>query len=229
MPLYIFEVWHASPRAARAPSSVSIRAAFQAAALQQSGVGGWVAPARITRKGGALSNSIDIFGTSPQNQTAAVAAYEVPDGTSERRAVAILSAVRDRLEAVLPRIGGVEGEWSNVLVTAFSAANGDEAWWRSGAASRTATEDQFPTITTDADENPRGPTGADTHPSTVAETLERMNDRLNRTTDAGSGLLWAGAALGLVALVGYGVWSMNKAREAAYVARFDLPQNEPWA
>lgn len=197
--------------------------------MPQPSVGGWVAPARITRKGGLLANATDVFGSSPQNQTAAVAAYEVPDGTSERRTVAILSAVRDRLAVALARIGGLEGDWGGVLVTAFSASNGDEAWWRSGAASRTATEDQFPTLTTDADENPRGPTGADTHPSTVAETLERMNDRLNRTTEAGSGLLWAGAALGLVALVGYGVWSVNKAREAAAASRLPMLPIEPGA
>lgn len=212
--LFIFEVWHASPRASRSPSAVTLRAAFQAASLPQAGVGGWLGPARVTRRGGLTANSLDIFGDNPQNQVCAVAAYEVPDGTSERRSVAILSAVRDRLELALAGARGVEGRWSGVTVTRFSAINGPESWWRSGESARTRTEEQFPVLSTDPDENPRGPTGPDTHPTTPAETLEQMADRANRAAEAGSGLLWAGAAAGLVALVGYAAWRLSAAQKA---------------
>lgn len=216
MTLYVFEVSHASPRAATAPSASSIDQAFASAALPRDDVGGWVGRPRVTRRGGVIPNIAGILGDTPQNQTTAVAVYEVPDGTSLRRAVAILSATRDRLAIRLSAIDGLQGHWGSIAVSAhLEAVNGPESWWRSGEAARTRTEDAFPTLTTDPDEHPRGPTGSDTHPTTVAETLERMSERAQKAAEVGTDLLWAGAALAAVVLAGYGAWQISRAQELA--------------
>ncbi len=209
----MFEITHASVRVATAPSAASLTSAVQAAALPQADVGGWVSPRpRITRKGGVLDVLADPFGTHPQNQTTVTSIYEVPEGTGLVRTVAILSAVRDRLALAMRALdaNGLQGYWSPVSVTRYAEAiNGPVAWWSDGSAARTRTEERFPILTTDPDENPRGPTGADTHPTTPAETLDAMARRARQTAESGASLLWAGAALGLVAFLSYSAWKLG--------------------
>lgn len=209
MTYFVFSISHASSRAATSPSAQSIGEAFRMASLRQSNVGGWVGPApRVTRKGGLIDNAMDPFGNHPQNQTTAVALYAVPDGTSLARAVAILTAVRDRVRLYLESIDGIDGTWGDLSVVRYAeAANGPLSWWESGAASRTRTSERFPVLTTDPDENPVGPTGSDTHPTTAAETLESMARQARQTAESGASLLWSAAGLGVVALVAYGIYA----------------------
>lgn len=208
MSYWMFEVTHGASTRSDLYGATVLAQVFQMAALPpaERNVGGWVGPRpRVTRTGGVSS----VFHTDSFTTTVAWL-YEVPETNSAARTVAILQAVKDRITLNLTRMDPAVGHWSDVTVSPWAEGyNGAVTWWRGGFAARTTTEEEPPTLSTDANENPRGPTGADTHPTTPAETLEHMVAALGAGAQATTSLLWSFAAAGAVVLTGYGLYELS--------------------
>lgn len=214
MSYWMFEVTHGASVRSDMYGATVLSQVFQLASLpaSQRNVGGWVGPrARVTRVGGVST----AFHTDSFTTTVAWL-YEVPDDNSAARTVAILQAIKDRITLNLTRMDPAVGHWSDVTVSRWAEGyNGAVTWWRGGFAARTTTEEEPPTLSTDANENPRGPTGADTHPTTPAETLEHMVAALGAGAQATTSLLWSAAAAGAVVLTGYGLYQISVYLSAA--------------
>lgn len=148
--------------ASNAPAALSIEAALRAATAGTAAQ--WIGPrARITRRGGVTDNFLHPF--TSQNVTSVAWLLQIPDGAT---AAALVTTLRQRLDA---RLQELSTDFAPVRMTAYATAiNGPVAWWQSGEASITRTRDEFPALTTDANENPVGP-DAGTHPTTPGEVL----------------------------------------------------------
>lgn len=148
--------------AVNAPSAPDIEAAMQNALTGTTAR--WIGPrARITRRGGVTDNFLHPL--TPENVTSVAWAIDVPDNA---QAQTVIAQIRTNLDA---RLHALSSDFAPVRITAFAVAvNGPVAWWQSGEASVTRTRDEFPALTTDANENPVGP-DAGTHPTTPGEIL----------------------------------------------------------
>lgn len=147
--------------------------------------------ARITKRGGlatAFGHALDP--TAPTNQT--TVAWLVSAAGPQT-----LQGLVSRWDNALARLSG---DWTGTRVLNVTPDAAMIAWWRDlqHGASVTHTRNEFPVLTTDAEENPTGPTTAETHPSTVPDSLRQVSD-------AASGILWP---LAFVALATAGVYAL---------------------
>lgn len=137
-----------------APSTPQIVAALQAVDLRG---GAWVAPTpRITRRFETLALGANV--------TTVAALASIPDTMTDEQ-------LRAQVEASFSALS--PGNWI-VLIAAYApAVNGAVTWWQGGQASITRTQNDWPEFAgrLDANENPVGPTTADTHPRTVADAV----------------------------------------------------------
>ena len=142
--------------------------------------------ARITKRGG-LATAAHV--ATPTNQTTVAWLVSAPGP----RTIAGLVPRWDRALATL------SPDWTGTIVLDVTPDEAMLAWWRDidHGASVTRTRDAFPTLTTDADENPTGPTTSETHPSTVPGSIRQVSD-------ASSGILWP---LALVTVVAAGLYA----------------------
>lgn len=124
----------------------------------------------------------------------------------------IRSAVQDGLDElsyaesplVESPLAGATG-WVSLQMPDYSPAiNGPVTWWQSGEAARTRTRDEAPTGfgRLDVPENPVGPTSAETHPTTLTETIPNV---LTRTVSGPLGTIgpWVIGGLFLYGVIQY--------------------------
>lgn len=175
-----------------APTAEQIDAAFRAASVSQGLYseadywGDWVGPApRITRRA--------VVGSA--FRTYAAWLYEVSDDTPPERWTVIQRLLLDNLREELAK---QSSDWSAQLRPYSATLNGSVRWWSTGQAARTATQNEFPTLTgrVDANENPTGPTTPETHPTSTSELATRTASSLGGLATkllpwaVGAGVLW---------------------------------------
>ena len=180
--------------AANAPTAAQITAAFERARLPGSerDRGRWLGPAPRVVRTAVIGERFGTFVTWVY-----VWPTDAPPGGWTTDAPAVGALVQELVNNVARELRSVSGAWQPVEAVPYApAVNGDLLWWQLGEASVTRTRDAFPTEfgRLDAQENPRGPTTAATHPTSPGEALRGLGD-------AATTAVWVVGGLGVLYLL----------------------------
>ena len=160
------------------PPYSAINSAF--GATQLFGSGRWVGPPRVVRTRVVLGDTT--------YATAVLAFDDPPAGGRPHNPRDLENVIGPRLRRALDERSSWVGWESPRVVRYFDSINGaDLGWWSSGAASRTRTRDEYPSVASrEAPENPLGPDANALHP---ADTAASVADALAEDVLDGAGQL----------------------------------------